>query len=424
MSAVKASSDRLPTLADVLHVTNMRLALIAVLLVGASLFVLGLIALRFYMLDNLALSARSVAYAVEAPVVFGDRDAALEALEQMTQSRPVSVAYVTDHDGSEVARWQAPVPRGWGFLESLLARAFLSDPAVEAIRHNGRDVGMVKLFGSGRDLAMFLLIAGVCGALSLLLCGSVAVRLSRRASRDIAAPLQSLATVAAGARRERRFERRVAPAAIAELRDLGDDFNALLAELERWQEQMRGHHEVLAYRASHDPLTGLANRAGFEDRLGKVLAAANRDGGHAALFFIDADRFKSINDELGHEVGDVVLCAIARRLRARVRESDLVARLGGDEFAVLLSPLSDLSQAARIAGGMLESMVEPIELPSGRMLNVSLSIGIAFYPDHAVDAAGLLKKADEAMYESKRAGRGVYSVAPPPRGTIRGKESS
>ena len=157
---------------------------------------------------------------------------------------------------------------------------------------------------------------------------------------------------------------------------------------------MRSHHEVLAYRASHDPLTGLANRAGFEDRLGKVLAAANRDGGHAALFFIDADRFKSINDELGHEVGDVVLCAIARRLRARVRESDLVARLGGDEFAVLLSPLSDLSQAARIAGGMLESMVEPIELPSGRMLNVSLSIGIAFYPDHAVDAAGLLKNAD------------------------------
>lgn len=113
MSAVKASSDRLPTLADVLHVTNMRLALIAVLLVGASLFVLGLIALRFYMLDNLALSARSVAYAVEAPVVFGDRDAALEALEQMTQSRPVSVAYVTDRDGAEVARWQAPVPHGW-----------------------------------------------------------------------------------------------------------------------------------------------------------------------------------------------------------------------------------------------------------------------------------------------------------------------
>lgn len=402
---------QVPTLARVLHRANLRIVLTAVLLAGVSLFALSMIALRFYMLDNLALSARSVAYAVEAAVVFGDRDAAAEALELMVANRPVSVAYVFDRDGKEVTRWQAKENEGWGALEKLVAGIFFARPAIEAILHNGYEIGVVELQGSGRDLTAFVLVALVCGLIALILCGIVALRLSRRASMEIVQPLRHLAAITAVARRERWFGARVEPAAIAELRSLGDDFNALLAELTSWQEQMRIHNATLAHQANHDPLTGLANRAHFEERLDQALDMMRDNGGHAALFFIDVDRFKSINDEFGHEVGDIVLCIIARRLRAKVREGDLVARLGGDEFAVLLLPLGDLSQARRIAGSMLEGMAEPIELPSGVALNVSLSIGIAFFPDHATDAAGLLKKADEAMYESKRAGRGVYSVA-------------
>ncbi|MDR1996435.1 diguanylate cyclase domain-containing protein [Azonexus sp.] len=412
MSGMTKGQAQVPTLASVLHRANLRVVLTAVLLAGVSLFVLSMIALRFYMLDNLALSARSVAYAVEAAVVFGDRDAAAEALEQMVANRPVSVAYVFDRDGEEVVHWQAKESEGWVALEKLMASIFFARPAIEAIHHNGREIGTVELQSSGRDLAAFVLVALACGLITLILCGVVALRLSQRTSMEIVQPLRHLAVVTAAARRERRFGARVEPAAIAELRSLGDDFNALLAELASWQEQMRNHNATLAHQANHDPLTGLANRAHFEERLDQALDTMHNDGGHAALFFIDADRFKSINDEFGHEVGDIVLCIIARRLRAKVREGDLVARLGGDEFAVLLLPLGDLSQAKRIAGSMLESMAEPIELPSGISLNVSLSIGIAFFPDHATDAAGLLKKADEAMYESKRAGRGVYSVAP------------
>ncbi|MDR0776768.1 MAG: diguanylate cyclase [Azonexus sp.] len=402
---------QVPTLASVLHRENLRVVLTAVLLAGVSLFALSMIALRFYMLDNLALSARSVAYAVEAAVVFGDRDAAAEALEQMVANRPVSVATVFDRDGEEVVRWQAKENEGWGALEKLVARIFFARPAIEAIHHDGREIGVVELQGSGRDLAAFVLVALVCGLITLILCGVVALRLSRRASMEIVQPLRHLAAVTAVARRERRFGVRVEPAAIAELKSLGDDFNALLAELASWQEQMHSHNETLAHQANHDPLTGLANRAHFEARLGQALDMMRDNGEHAALFFIDADRFKSINDQFGHEVGDIVLRTIARRLRAKVREDDLVARLGGDEFAVLLLPLGDLGQARRIAGSMLESVVQPIKLPSGETLNISLSIGIAFFPDHATDAAGLLKRADEAMYESKRAGRGVYSVA-------------
>ena len=329
----------------------------------------------------------------------------------MIENRPIAAAYVIDRDGDEIARWRQPAGGAWLGLEQALAGIVLAQPAFEQILHDGQPVGAVKLYGSGRDLLIFLMISTACGLSCLVLCGVVASRLSRRASQRIVAPLLRLAAVAAKARRERQFLHRVEPAAIAELRDLGDDFNALMEELERWREQMHSHSESLAYQANHDSLTGLANRAQFEARLQEMLAVARDNAGLAALFFVDVDRFKSINDTLGHEAGDAVLCAIAGRLRSNVRESDLVARLGGDEFAVLLAPLGDVEQAGRIAGNMLESMAEPIALPSGETLTNSLSIGIAFYPAHAVDAAALLNMADEAMYRARQAGRGTYAVA-------------
>lgn len=402
---------RSPSLATVLHRANMRIALIAMALVGVSIFLAGLIALRAYTIENLGLSARNIAYTVEAAVVFNDREAASEALSSMTASHRFAAVYVFDRDGDELSHWQETSSGGWAGLERLLAHIVLPKPAIAQIQRGGRPIGTVKLYGSGQDLLLFMMISAGCGLCCMLLCGIVASRLSFKSSLTIVEPLQHIADVAAKARRERQFQHRVEPANVAELQGLGDDFNALLEELESWQEQMLNHNELLAFKANHDPLTGLANRSLFEARLIAELAAANEIGGHVALFFIDADRFKSINDELGHEVGDIVLCAIARCLRSKVRESDVVARLGGDEFAVLLAPLSDPSQAGRIAANILDSMVEPIELPSGGVLSTSLSIGIALYPDHAADTSGLMKKADEAMYQAKRAGRGIYSVA-------------
>ncbi len=399
------------TLAVVLHRANMRLAMVALALASASIFVVGLVTLRAYSIENLSLLARAVAYAVEPAVVFNDREAAGEALISMTENRPIAAVYVVDRDGDELAHWQYPSRGGWSSLEQLLANVLLAEPAIEKIQHDGRNVGTVKLYGSGRNLLIFLMISLVCGLSTFALCGVVASRLSRRASQAIIEPLQHLAAVAAKACRERQFQHRVEPTAISELQELGDDFNALLEELERWQEQMLSHNELLDYKANHDPLTGLANRAQFEARLAAELTMAHGRGGHAALFFIDADCFKSINDELGHEVGDAVLCAIARRLHSKVRESDLVARLGGDEFVVLLVNSGEPSQVERIAGSMVDSMLEPINLPTGETLKTSLSIGIALYPDHAVDTVGLMKKADEAMYQSKIAGRGTYFMA-------------
>lgn len=412
MSPMPPADSRKMPLGLVLHRANMRLALLALTMAGASIFLVGLIALRAYMIDNLVLSAQGVAYGVEAAVVFNDREAIDESIAQMVANRSIASARVFDRDGDELAHWQRPEDDSWWRtkVERLLAGMLFPAPATAQIEHGGRAAGTVKLYGSGQDVLIYLVISIGCGIFCLLLSGLVALRFSRQASEEIVEPLQHLAAVAAKARRERQFDHRATPTAIAELNALGDHFNALLEELASWQAQMVSHNESLTHQANHDPLTELANRAHFDARLAAGLSGPAGTA-HAALLFIDTDRFKDINDELGHEAGDAVLRTIARRLRSQVREGDLVARIGGDEFAVLLAPLADVSQAGRIAAGMLDTMREPIALPTGKPLTVSLSIGIAFYPDHARDSADLMKKADEAMYRSKRAGRGTYSVA-------------
>lgn len=406
-----ANPGKMP-LGLVLHRANMRLALLALTMAGTSIFLVGLIALRVYMIDNLALSAHGVAYGVEAAVVFNDREAIDESIAKMVANRPISSVRVFDRDGDELAHWRRPEDdSGWrAKVERLLADMLFPAPATVQIEHGGRAVGTVKLYGSGQDMLIYLLIGIGCGIFCLLPSGLIASRFSRQASKEIIEPLQHLAAVAAKARRERQFGHRATPMAIAELDALRDDFNALLEELASWQAQMVSHNASLTHQANHDPLTELANRAYFDAQLAAKLSDPG-GAAHAALFFIDTDRFKDINDELGHEAGDAVLRTIARRLRSQVREGDLVARIGGDEFAVLLTPLADVSQAGRIAAGMLDTMKESIALPTGKSLTVSFSIGIAFYPDHARDSASLMKQADEAMYQSKRAGRGIYSVA-------------
>ena len=218
-------------------------------------------------------------------------------------------------------------------------------------------------------------------------------------------------SVAHAARRERRFDRRVPEAAIAELNELGNDFNALLDELEVWHSHLQSENQTLAHQASHDSLTGLPNRAFFEGRLSRSVRNAARQQDHLALLFLDSDHFKQINDTLGHAVGDEVLISVAERVRAQLREQDLVARLGGDEFAVLLTPLHSREDAEHIAEKIVASMKLPVQLDSGRSIATSLSVGIAYYPDDGADPASLLNAADAAMYQAKRERRGHWQLA-------------
>ena len=182
---------------------------------------------------------------------------------------------------------------------------------------------------------------------------------------------------------------------------------SLLVRAIRYSIQRKRADEQTAWLARFDPLTGLANRATFRDSLTHAIARACRDGSRVALLFIDLDRFKSINDTLGHEMGDLLLKEIARRLKATVRESDIVARIGGDEFTVILEGLEEASSAGGVAAKILESLSQPIELGSADAY-VTPSIGIAVYPDCGTDADSLLRNADWAMYHVKSGGRNNF----------------
>lgn len=163
--------------------------------------------------------------------------------------------------------------------------------------------------------------------------------------------------------------------------------------------------KALVIQSATDPLTGVYNRGEFEQHLQARLSYAARHEKLVALFFLDLDNFKEVNDSLGHQVGDALLIAIVKRLRTCLRTEDFIARLGGDEFAIILSDFTNKKDLAEIAQKILTSIVEPYQLLDHEV-NMSASIGIAYYPQSTAD--DLLKHADIAMYRAKDLGRNNF----------------
>jgi diguanylate cyclase (GGDEF)-like protein len=168
----------------------------------------------------------------------------------------------------------------------------------------------------------------------------------------------------------------------------------------------QANHE-LQHQATHDALTGLPNRVLFLDRIGREIARAERDGHILAVFVVDLDRFKVINDTLGHGPGDQLLIAIARRLSSTVRTADTVARTGGDEFLLLVTGIHEPAEAAAIASKIVSELDKPISI-GGAEVHTSASIGISMYPTDGSDSDSLVAHADEAMYFAKQRGRNGF----------------
>jgi len=165
--------------------------------------------------------------------------------------------------------------------------------------------------------------------------------------------------------------------------------------------------ELIRYMANHDPLTNLPNRNYFRRRLPQAISLARRHGRILCLLFIDLDRFKPINDQFGHGIGDIVLTQVADRLRSVLRTSDSVCRLGGDEFVILLESTETLDGATLVAQKVIESLNEPIEA-GDHVCFIGASIGISVFPHDCQDAETMLRHADIAMYEAKKKGRNCW----------------
>ena len=175
----------------------------------------------------------------------------------------------------------------------------------------------------------------------------------------------------------------------------------------RIEEELRSSQSHLYRLAHHDTLTGLPNRLLFRDRLNLAVSKARRSGNSVALLFLDLDKFKTINDTLGHDVGDELLIVVAERLQGQCRQSDTVARLGGDEFVFILEDISKPEDASVVARKIMLALTQPVETKA-HVLTISTSIGIALYPNDSADIEGVLKCADIALYAAKEVGRSNF----------------
>ena len=171
--------------------------------------------------------------------------------------------------------------------------------------------------------------------------------------------------------------------------------------------ERKAAEERIRHLATHDVLTGQPNRFLFQDRLHQAIVAARRSGQRGGVLFIDLDRFKDVNDTLGHEVGDQLLKEIAQRIDGTLRESDTASRFGGDEFAVMIPVVEESHELAHIAEKLIEQLAAPFTC-RGNAIQTGASIGITIFPDDGADVIRLLRNADIALYEAKGAGRGQY----------------
>lgn len=171
--------------------------------------------------------------------------------------------------------------------------------------------------------------------------------------------------------------------------------------------EMRRKDERIHHLAFHDALTGLPNRTLMLDRLQHAVVRSQREQSRVSVIFIDLDRFKSVNDGLGHDIGDLLLQQVAQRIKGRLRAMDTVARLGGDEFVVLMEDLKDAEYCASLAQQLIAAIARPMKLRQ-HTVEIGASLGLAFFPEDGTDALELMKRADMAMYAAKAAGRNTY----------------
>ncbi|MFT3719118.1 diguanylate cyclase domain-containing protein [Pseudorhodoferax sp.] len=391
---------------------HLRLAIVSMGAGALALTLAAVLALRTYAGSHLELVARSIAYNVEAAVIFRDSNAIEEQLAAIAGRESLRSAELADSQGRLLARY-APSSADEKLLDRAgesLGRLLMPGPVTAPILDRGRRIGTVSLRGNGAVFAGFLATAVGGIALCMLLVGWTLRMSLRRLQRDIVDPMRELIELTHGARTQRSRPRRLPASHITEFHQLGEDFDALLSEIEAQQARLAQENRSLAHMANHDSLTDLYNRAYFSRRLARILQDAQSQRSRIAVLYMDNDHFKEVNDRYGHAVGDLLLVEVAQRIRAQLREGDLVARLGGDEFAVLLAPVHHRRDALRIAEKINAAVAQPMAPPHAH-ITPSVSIGVALYPEHGESADQLLRAADRAMYLAKKHRRGTSQLA-------------
>ncbi|UVW30066.1 bifunctional diguanylate cyclase/phosphodiesterase [Massilia sp. H6] len=253
----------------------------------------------------------------------------------------------------------------------------------------------------------------------MLLAMAAAWAILSRLQIFVTAPINALSKVSQeiSLRGDYSLRTRVSPS--PDIGALATAFNGMLDRIEQRERDLeaeigeRKRIEARLDRLAHfDPVTKLHNRHFFNERLQTAISTAQQTRHSAVLMFVDLDNFKAVNDTLGHDIGDELLCLVARRLAIELRSDDVISRIGGDEFAILLENASDPEVGPRIAKKCLAALGEPISI-NGNEIHIGASIGMSMFPDHGTDIHALLKYADMAMYQAKTSGKNAYRIFTP-----------
>jgi diguanylate cyclase (GGDEF)-like protein len=376
---------------------------IGLVLTGAGVFAFDRMKQREILSEELNILTRVIAERSAAALSFRDATRASDNLASLLVRESVQVACMYDSAGNVFAQATRnkdsaaascplnPQREGSTFSERSLE---VNQP----ILLNGQAIGTVTVITGLDDLdrrlqGQVLVSLGVL-ALSLV----TAFLVTQRLQQAIYRPIVQLGEVARKITEHSNFAIRAQKLNDDEIGDAIDAFNAMLGKIEQDKDELTR----LAY---YDPLTRLANRRMFSERLVFALENARRSGDKMGLLFLDLDRFKAINDELGHDIGDLLLKSVAKRLESALPETATAFRLGGDEFTVLQVGVSE-EDMEKTAQAILQSFTEPLIL-AGRQLSISSSIGIAISDGHD-NVSSIMKSADVALYRAKDSGRCNY----------------
>ncbi len=385
---------------------------------------------RTVMVEHLRSSAGIVGNNLVSALAFQDTQSANKTLASLKNERDIVAAVIFDKAGNIFTSYlpnEQDIPNilpgeSAGMRDGLL---FVQLP----IELDGEIIGHILLVSKMGDwhqqqfrritTTIFLFIVALL----------ISVFISSRVQKVVTGPILKLAAITQRITETRDYTLRANKLSSDEIGNLVDNFNEMLQEIQERDNELQrirlqleekvdertAELQLLAnkfeHQACHDVLTGLANRATFDHQLKAAISQSERYSHKLAVFFLDLDRFKIINDTLGHAVGDQLLIQLSERLSSSLRSCDTLARLGGDEFAVLLLEVQP-SDVVDVATKLVNTVNEPLNV-SGFTLHLTTSIGISVFPDDGQNAETILKNADTAMYRSKDMGRNQFTFYAP-----------
>lgn len=390
-------------------------SLIVLLILFTSFVLTQRILLRNALLQELRVLGQNLSGNCSTALIFNDVPAAEEILSSLKSKPQVLTGLLLDKNGSVFSSYQKRAAINLKNQQpdpTLLEKGFLFQgrtlEIAQPIRFQEEDnIGLLLIRADLSHINQVLFHHAILGAIGFAGALIFAWFLAARLQKVISGPIEQLAKAMRDVTIEKDYSRRVLMDRSDELGILAETFNNMLEQVEFRDLELQQSQQNLHHLAHHDTLTGLSNRLLFNDYLGKSLMKAKAGKTRLALLFIDLDRFKNINDSLGHKVGDEVLRATAERLSGAMAVSDMLARLGGDEFVVIVEQVESYETVSAVAEKLLDILSQPVQIGKQELF-VSGSIGISIFPEDGESVKSLMQCADVAMYQAKGRGRNNY----------------